>query len=164
MRQWSICELSGRTTVRLGCIGPTLPRHEDGTAGTTKTHHHCNYRRTASLSVMTTGRGAVRGWASPPRGRTILLGQLDGWSSGRTKPEQYRVKLTARPRNHSEAGRSISPMHGTLMPKHQPDARDSEPRNGPGIYCWCACILCYPAAYVKWLELKGIQIRLKSVP
>ena len=53
-------EQSGRTTGRLRYIGSTLPRHRRGsTACTTRLNHHRNYRQTASLSVMTTGRAEL---------------------------------------------------------------------------------------------------------
>ena len=92
MRHWSICELSGtHPTGRLGCIGPTLPRHRrDDTAGTPGLNHHHNYRRTALIQVMTTG------WTElledghrhrRRRGSTTLSSLVllkAGWSSGWT--------------------------------------------------------------------------------
>ena len=52
----SMCDLLGRTKCRLGYIGPATGHTIEGTAHTPRLNHLRNYRRTASLSVMTTGR------------------------------------------------------------------------------------------------------------
>ena len=122
MRYWSICKQSGRTTGRLGCIGstPALPRRRrDGTEGTLRLNHHGNYHQTASLSVLTTGRGEQledgprrrRRWSRKTRSGLLRA----GWSSGRG-PERSSVKRTELPRDLPGAGRRVSPMHGTRVP------------------------------------------------
>ena len=56
MLHWSICKLLGRTSGRLGYIGPTLQAIRGTAADTLGLNHISNCRRTALLLVVTTGQ------------------------------------------------------------------------------------------------------------